>query len=72
MDLSTSALLGSLVVSSLGFGLFRYGKQQLRMPQLSVGLTMMIYPYFVSGPLPTWGLAGGLLLGLFIGIRSGL
>lgn len=72
MDLSASALLGSLVVSCLGFGLFRYGKQQARMPQLTVGLTMMVYPYFVSGALPTWGIGGGLLLGLFVAVRSGV
>jgi len=72
MDFSVGTLFASLVVSSVGFGFFLYGKKQGRMPQLIVGLAMTAYPYFVSGPLAMWGIAGALVLVLFLAVRSGL
>jgi hypothetical protein len=41
-------LLLSMIPSGAGFVLFMYGKKQERLPQLVVGLLMMVYPYFVS------------------------
>jgi hypothetical protein len=43
-----ASLFASLVVGSIGLGLFIYGKKQARWPQLLVGVAMMVYPYFVS------------------------
>jgi len=71
MDFSASTLVASLVVSSVGLALFLYGKKQPRFPQLVVGLVMMIYPYFVVGALPMWGIAGALLLSLVALVRLG-
>jgi hypothetical protein len=48
MDLDPTWLLLSMIPSGAGFVLFMYGKKQERMPQLVVGLLMMVYPYFVS------------------------
>ena len=72
MDLSAGMLVASLVIGSIGFGLFLYGKKQLRMPQFVVGLAMMIYPYFVSNLALTWILAGVLSLALAIAVRMGM
>ena len=63
--------MASLVVSSVGFGVFLYGKREARFPQLLVGLVMMVYPYFVSGTAATWSIAGALLLGLTLAVRAG-
>ena len=71
MDLSPGTLVASLLVSTAGFGLFLYGKKQLRMPQLAVGLVLMVYPYFTTGPLATWGIGGLLVLGLVVALRLG-
>jgi len=71
MDLSASSLLSSMVLGSIGFGLFLYGKKQVRMPQLSVGLAMMVYPYFVSSPLAMWGVGLALLGTLILVVRAG-
>jgi hypothetical protein len=45
---NANALLGSLVVGSVGLGFFMYGKRQQRIPHLVVGLVMMVYPYLVG------------------------
>ena len=72
MDLDANSLLASLLIGTVGFAVFVYGKKQGRLPQLVVGVLMMVYPYFVPNPL----LAGGisvLLLGLmWLAIRGGL
>lgn len=72
MDLSADTLFASLLVSSVGFGFFLLGKKQLRTPQLVVGLALMIYPYFVAGPMAICGIAAGLIGGLLIALRSGI
>ena len=72
MDLSASSLVASLVVSSVGFALFMYGKKQVRVPQYSVGMVLMVAPYFTTTAGNTFGLAGVLLCGLVIAVRSGI
>ena len=72
MDFSAGTLIASLVVSSIGFGFFLYGKKQVRFPQLIVGLVMMIYPYFVAGPVAVWSIAGALVLALVVAVRLGM
>ena len=71
MDLSTGALAAQLVVSTVGFGFFLYGKKQLRYPQLVVGLVMAIFPYFATGAAMTWSIGGALLLVLAVLVRAG-
>jgi len=72
MDFSFAGLMAALVVSSVGFGLFLYGKKQRRPPQLIVGLAMMIAPYLGGEPLLVWGVGTGLVLALFLAVRAGL
>ncbi len=62
---STGSLITSLMVGSVGLGLFLYGRKQTRVPHLAVGITMMVYPYFVTGTLPMLGIAVVLLGGLW-------
>ena len=65
-------LLVSMFVSTVGFGIFWYGRKQKRVPQLGVGLLMMVVPYF----LPTALIAGvvglALCLLLFVLVRLDL
>jgi hypothetical protein len=72
MDLDANSLLASLLISSIGFVAFAYGKRQGRAPQMLVGLALMAYPYFVSNVLLMFGIAVALLGGLWIAVRSGL
>ena len=71
MDFSTATIVASLIVGSLGFGLFLYGKKQLRVPQLAVGIAMMTYPCFLSSAALTYGIAGALVVGLWFAVRLG-
>jgi hypothetical protein len=67
-----SSLLVSMLVSTVGFGLLVYGKKQSRVPQLSAGILMMIYPYFVPGVWIPIAIAGVLLALMGLAIRMGL
>lgn len=42
------ALLWGLLFSSIGLGYFIYGKRQSQAVVRYAGLTLMIYPYFIS------------------------
>jgi len=44
-------LLWGVLFSSIGLGLFIYGKRQQRLVALLCGLGLMIFPYFVSSAL---------------------
>jgi hypothetical protein len=72
MDLETSSLIASIIVSSIGFVVFVYGKRQQRVPQVVVGLVLMGFPYLVPGVLLMTGIAAALLAGLWLAIRFGL
>ena len=71
MDLSASSLLASLLVGCVGLGLFLYGKRQTRLPQLIVGLVLMVFPYFVSSAAIVYAVSGGLVVGLWVAVRAG-
>ncbi|MFT7669697.1 MAG: hypothetical protein ACI8X5_002402 [Planctomycetota bacterium] len=71
MDFSAGTLFASLLVSTLGMGFFMYGKKQIRMPQLTTGIALMAFPYFVGGALPIVGIASAILLVMHLALRSG-
>lgn len=71
MDLDANSLLASLLVSSIGFVAFMYGKKQSRVPQMVVGILMMGYPYFVTNVALMLGIAVVLLAALWGAVRLG-
>ena len=71
MDLDANSLLASLLVSSIGFVAFMYGKKQSRVPQMVVGVLMMAYPYFVTNVALMLGVAVVLLAALWGAVRLG-
>lgn len=50
---STTALLLSVLIGSVGFGYFIYGKRQAHLPTLLSGLGMMLGPIFIGS---WWGM----------------
>jgi hypothetical protein len=72
MPLDANALLASFAVSGAGFVAFVYGKRQGRVPQLVVGLALMVFPYFVDNAWIVLGVGGALLVLLWIAVRAGL
>jgi hypothetical protein len=71
MDLSPGYLVASMLVSTVGFGLFLYGKKQTRAPQLVTGLALMIYPVFVASVAWMVGIAAALIGALWLATRHG-
>jgi hypothetical protein len=63
MDFDPTELFVTFVVSGVGFVFFSYGRKLTRAPQVIGGLLLMIFPYFVSGPLLI-GLCGVVLVAL--------
>lgn len=71
MDLDANSLLASLLVSSVGMVMFVYGKKMARVPQLAMGLVLMVFPYFVSNAILIL-LIGAVLSGLlWVAVRAG-
>ena len=71
MDMSASSLVASLFVSSIGAGLFIYGKRCERWPQLVCGAALSLFPLCVSGAVWMLTISAVLLLGLWQAVRSG-
>ncbi len=49
--MNESWLLWGLLFGSIGLGFFLYGKKQRAVVPLVCGLTLMMFPYFVSSTL---------------------
>ena len=65
-DLDNPALLISgLAISTVGMGVFIYGKKMVNYRSLIAGLLLMIYPLFVTSVLWMWLIAGACLAGLY-------
>jgi len=67
MDFSTSSLIAGLVVSSLGAGIFLYGKATSKFLPLAVGAAMSLYPFFIYSPWLLWTITALLCVVLYIG-----
>ena len=66
-----ASLVSDLFVSSMGYVAFVYGKRQRRLPQLVVGLALLVFPYFVDQVWLTWLVAGVLVLALWFAVKLG-
>ncbi len=71
MDIRFDELFASLIVSSIGFVAFVYGKREARVPHMLAGLVLMIFPYFVSNVLAIFGIAGAVLGATWLAVRYG-
>ncbi|MBO9668549.1 MAG: hypothetical protein J7501_17255 [Bdellovibrio sp.] len=52
---SVSALIASLIFGIVGLWLFRHGRRESHIPNVIIGVGLMVYPYFVDGAKLTWG-----------------
>ena len=67
-----NSLLLSLLFSSVGFVLFAYGKKQARVPHMTAGVLLMVYPYFVSNLIAMSAVGVGIILLLWLAVRLGI
>lgn len=72
MTFDANYLLASLLVSSIGFVLLVYGKRMARLPQLAVGLVLLVYPYFLTSVSVLLAIAAVLLVLMGFLIQRGL
>ena len=72
MNFDPATLLASMFVSSVGFVLFKYGRQRHRFPHTAIGLLVMLYPYGVTDLAWMIGLLPAFLGLLWLAIRYGL
>jgi hypothetical protein len=71
MNLDANSLLASMLIGSVGLGLLIYGKKQMRVPQMIVGIALLVYPYFVSNVWLMLGIAVAAVGGLWGVLRLG-
>jgi len=71
VSFDANSLLLSLVIGSIGFVLFAYGRKQARLPHMLVGGAMFVYPYFVSNLVASAAIAVGLCVVLWLAVRFG-
>jgi hypothetical protein len=71
MDLSAGVMLSHLLLGSIGFAVFIYGKKQARGPQLGAGVLLMGLPYIVPSVVLSFALGAGVLMGLTLAVRAG-
>ncbi|HTM43678.1 MAG TPA: hypothetical protein VL137_01915 [Polyangiaceae bacterium] len=71
-DFDTGSLIASIVVSSIGFVFFSYGKKLKRMPQLVLGLVLMVYPYFITNMIAMFAVAAVLIGGFWYALKQGI
>ncbi|WP_413557291.1 hypothetical protein [Bdellovibrio sp. HCB209] len=63
LDYSVSALIGGTVFGIIGIYLYRKGRREGHSPNVWVGVSLMVYPLFVTSSLFTWTI-GTLLCGV--------
>lgn len=65
-DFTATSFMLSMLIGSIGFVLFVYGKKQSRVPHMGFGFVLCVYPFFITSTL--WmSVVGVLLIGLLIG-----
>jgi hypothetical protein len=62
----SASLIWSALFGLIGSAVFVYGRRQRRAAPTLVGVTLMVYPYFVSTTLGIIVVGGLLLAGLFV------
>ena len=69
LDLSTIILGG--FIGLIGAALVMYGRKEVRIPHIAVGLILLVYPYFVGNWIAVVAIAAALIGGLTFMSRLG-
>lgn len=71
MSMDAGWLFASLGVSGIGFVLLTYARKMRRLPQGIAAGILLVFPYFVTAPIPMLAIAAGVLLVLWLAVRLG-
>ena len=55
MSFTMSGLMSSLLFSSVGYYVARYGFKRQNYVEAAIGLALMFYTYFTTSPTGDWG-----------------
>lgn len=69
VNFSISSLIAGFLFGVIGYWMFKDGRKRNDYYFLGIGIVLMIYPYFTSGPKADWGI-GILLCIVAYAIRS--
>jgi hypothetical protein len=69
--LDANSILLSLFLGLVGFAVLVYGKRQSRVPHMTAGLVLMVYPYFVTNLYLMGGIAVAIVAALWGAVRFG-
>lgn len=61
MELSFSSVAAGIIFGSFGIYAIKRGKNRSHVLDILVGITLLVYPYFVTNVWLNWGLGVGLL-----------
>ncbi len=67
--MTTANILGGILFGGVGFVAFVYGKKMGYWKPLAIGVTLMVYPYFIPDTLAMW-LVGAVLTGALFVFRD--
>jgi hypothetical protein len=62
---SAAYLLASIVFGTVGFAAFMYGKKSLAWKPMSLGVALMVYPYFIETTWLVYAVGIALCAGLY-------
>lgn len=65
MDFSFSNLAAGIVFGSFGLYAVKRGKKNSNLIDILIGVTLLVYPYFIDNALINWGLGTALLILLY-------
>ena len=71
MNLSMSGIVLGIFIGLIGLALLSYGRKEVRIPHMVVGLLLLVYPYFVGNWIAVLVIAAALLGGLVFVSRLG-
>ena len=71
MNFDPVVLLIGFVFSTIGFGLFRWGRKQARLLHIGGGAVLMVVPYFCGTAMSTLLICLGLTTVLVVATRLG-
>lgn len=66
LDFDATTIALGFLFSAIGFVAFRYGRKMELLPPTVIGLMLMFYPLFVSGPVWLLTVGVGLTFGLWL------
>ncbi len=64
--MNTANIFASILFGSIGLAAFIYGKKQASFKAMMIGVSLMVYPYFIPNTVAVYAVGAALTVALFI------